>query len=54
MAMGQGDAAEDGEFGEGRHRWVGLREANLRDVRGELHIGACRDLDSGVPGPKRG
>jgi hypothetical protein len=52
MRMRWGDAADDGNLGEGRVDRKGPRGADLRDGCGELHIGACRDLDSGVPGPK--
>jgi hypothetical protein len=52
MAMRLEDTAVLGELEEGRHRGVGLRGADLREGRGELHIGACRDLDSSVPRPK--
>jgi hypothetical protein len=51
-AMGRGDATHHGELDEVRVGQKGPRGAVLRSGHGEVHFGACRDLDSGVPGPK--
>jgi hypothetical protein len=44
----------DADLNEGRHRPVGLQTTDLSDGHGEFHLGACRHLDSGVPGPNKG
>jgi hypothetical protein len=52
MGTRRGDAVHDGELGEVLDGRKGSRGAVLRGGHGEVHFGACRDFDSGVPGPK--
>jgi hypothetical protein len=54
MRTGRGGAADDGDPRDGRVDQNGRRGADPRDGRGELHLGACRELSSGVPGPRKG
>jgi hypothetical protein len=39
MAMGQGDAAEDGDLGEVRNGWLGPQDKDLRDGSGGARSG---------------
>jgi hypothetical protein len=51
-ATGRGDAAWCGDLDEGRLGREGPRGAVLHGGHGEDHLGTCRHLASGVPGPK--